>query len=99
MEGVYRPKEDGVRVTHKSGLFQARSPSLIGRQGVSSGRLCQVLIRKFQTNWFKILLQGEAETTIRLLSFGLTWLGKMTPFWPVSLKKKKSKLVLLVCLP
>lgn len=81
MEGFYRLKEDGARITHKSKLFQAWSPSLIGRRAEGEeagfiGRLYQVLIRKFQTNWFKILLQGEAKTTVRLVNkfwFDMAW--------------------------
>lgn len=45
-----------------------------------------MLTMEFQTDWFKILLLGEAETTIRLVIkfwFRDVALVKVSPFWPV----------------
>ena len=41
----------------------------------------QVLIRKFQTDWIKILLVAEAETIIRLGIQSWWGLAEATPFW------------------
>ena len=70
---------------NEKGLFQAKLPSLRG-QG-RRGFIWQTphwLIRKSQTDWFKIPFLGGAETALRLgiKSWFAGWgLARVTPFW------------------
>ena len=50
----------------KKELFQARSPSFWGRYGSMLQITSLVLTRKFQTDWLKVTVLGEAEIVVRL---------------------------------
>lgn len=75
--------ERGVRQNQeKSGLFQAKSPSLRGRRGGSSRQISSpVLTTTFQTNWFKMPLLGEVESVMKLSVLSWWCLARGIPFW------------------
>ena len=70
MEGFYRHKDGGTRKLKESII--SGKLTLPTRQEAGWDRILikqitsLVLTRKFQFDWFKILLLGEAETAIRL---------------------------------
>lgn len=73
----HRQGEGGKRRL-KSGLWQARSPSLRGRLGFyQADGLPKVDI----PDWFKMSFMEEADITVRLSIKSLWGLAEETPFW------------------
>lgn len=76
MGGFYRQKEGGTKKL-KEWIISGKNTFPWGIAGVPLRLITSLVFRKLQTEWFKIPLPGEAETAVRLLSFGLVmWLSK-----------------------
>lgn len=65
IEGFYRQKEGGTRKLKVGYFRQGYLPLEKGRGSYLIDYFWSV-VRKFQTDWLKILLLGEAKTAIRL---------------------------------
>lgn len=82
MEGFYRQKEGETRKL-KEDYF--RQLPCLGEGGTgrwfSQADYLTGLIRKFQIDWFKILLLVQAKTLIRLDIKSWWGLAKVTLFW------------------